>query len=148
MITIQSMPNTFPISDLRGRFHPSVMKKMSYWSLVFQVNEFGRGVRRFTHFKSDLLKTLNVVSSQLRLNSWGFIKAFEMLCEVVNIIITIGMFFSFYETNKVGKGGWISLNGLLGKSLFHVYSSNYYYYKKGFKDMFLWIRGGDRCPQV
>lgn len=33
-------------------------------------------------FEFDLLKTLNISHSQLRPNEWGFIKAFELVCEV------------------------------------------------------------------
>ena len=47
----------------------------------------------FTDFKVDVLKMVNVASSQLRPNSWGFIKAFEMICEVLDVTPTIGLFF-------------------------------------------------------
>lgn len=58
----------------------------------------------FTDFESDLLKTLNIIS-QLRPNGWGFIKAFELVCEAVNIIPTISLFFSFFELKGADKGG-------------------------------------------
>ncbi|CAI8614514.1 unnamed protein product [Vicia faba] len=49
----------------------------------------------FIDFEVDVLKTVNVAPSQLRPNSWGFIKAFEMICEVLDVTPTIGLFFFF-----------------------------------------------------
>lgn len=51
----------------------------------------------FTDFESDLLKILNTASSLLHLNGWGFIKAFEVVYEVVDIIPTLGLVFFFFE---------------------------------------------------
>lgn len=51
----------------------------------------------FTDFESDLLKTLNITPSQLRSNGWGFIKAFELVCDAVGISLTLGLFFSFFK---------------------------------------------------
>lgn len=69
----------------------------------------------FTDFESDLLKTLNIVPSQLHLNGWGFIKAFELVCEAVGIILTLGLFLFFFELKGADKGGWISLSEIRGK---------------------------------
>lgn len=50
----------------------------------------------FIDFEFDILKTLNVAPSKLHHNSWGFIKAFETVCEAIDIEITIALFFSFF----------------------------------------------------
>lgn len=39
----------------------------------------------FTEFEFDLLKTINIAPSQLRPNGWDFIKAFELVFEMVSI---------------------------------------------------------------
>lgn len=62
----------------------------------------------------------------------------------MNITTTLGLFFSFFELNGAKKGGWASLNRILGKSFLQAYTSNY----KGFKDKFLWVKSRKRFPQV
>lgn len=66
----------------------------------------------FTYFESDLLKTLNIAPSQLRPNGRGFIKAFEIVCEAVNITPTLGLLFSFFEIKGADKEVWGSLSGI------------------------------------
>lgn len=95
----------------------------------------------FTYFESGLLKTLNVAPFQLRPNEWGFIKAFEIIYEALNIIPTL-FFFFFFELKWADKVYWSSLNGITGKHFLYVYTTNY----KGFKDKFLRVRSGKRCP--
>lgn len=46
----------------------------------------------FTDFESNLLKTLNIANSLLRPNNLSFIKAFELVCDAVDIIPTFGLF--------------------------------------------------------
>lgn len=98
----------------------------------------------FTNFESDLLKTLNIAPSQFRPNDRGFIKDFELVYEAMNIISTLGLFFSFFELKGMDKGGWVSLSGIPGKRLLQAYTMNY----KGFKDKFIWVKSGKRCPKV
>ena len=57
----------------------------------------------FIDFESDILKTLNIAHSQSRPNRWGFIKAFELVCEAMNILPTLGLFFSFFELKGADK---------------------------------------------
>lgn len=84
----------------------------------------------FTDFESDLLKTLNTAPYQLRPNSWGFIKAFKIVCDTIDIEPTLGLFFSFFEIKGVEKSGWVTISGLPEKSFFQAYTTNY----KDFKD--------------
>lgn len=96
----------------------------------------------FTDFESNLLKTLNINPFKLRLNGQGFIKAFELVYDMVDITPTLGLFFSFFELKGEKKGGWVSLSGILGKSFLQAYTTNY----KGFKDNFFLVKSGERCP--
>lgn len=54
-------------------------------------------------FIIEVLKALNVAHSLLFLNSWGFIRTFEMACEYLEISPTVGIFFSCYAT-KLSRG--------------------------------------------
>lgn len=98
----------------------------------------------FTNFESNLLKTLNIDPSQLRPNGWGFIKSFEIICDSINIVPTLGLFFSFFKLKGAEIGGWVSHRGIPGKRFLKAYTTNY----KGFINKFLWVKSGERCPQV
>lgn len=45
--------------------------------------------------------------------------------------------------NGEEKGGWVSLNRITGKGFLQAYTTNY----KSFKDKFLRVKSGKRCPQ-
>ena len=98
----------------------------------------------FTDFEVDVLRTINIAPSQLHPNSWAFMKAFERICEVLYIVPTIGLFFSFFEVKGVDNRSWVQVSGIPTRSFLQVYSSNY----KNYKDRFVRVRGGSSCPQV
>lgn len=79
----------------------------------------------FTAFEMDVLKFLNVAPSQIRPNSWVFIRGFEILCKALSLEPSIGVFFHFYGTKDVNKGTWISISAHSGKKLFPPYASNF-----------------------
>jgi hypothetical protein len=58
----------------------------------------------FTSFEMDVLKFLNVAPSQIRPNSWAFIRGFEILCKALSLEPSVGVFFHFYGTKDVNKG--------------------------------------------
>src|ERR1051325_6025452 len=58
----------------------------------------------FSDFEIDILRTMNVAPSQLRPNSWGFIRAFEIICQALLVAPTIGLFFSFFEIKSAEPG--------------------------------------------
>lgn len=98
----------------------------------------------FTDFEFVLLKTLDIAPWQLCSNGWGFIKAFEIVCNTIDILTTLDLFFSFFEIKGAVRGGWVSLNGILRKSFLQAYTTNY----KGFKEKFLRVKNETRCPHV
>ena len=57
---------------------------------------------------------------------------------------TIGLFFSFVEVKGVDNRSWIQISGIPTRSFLQAYSSNY----KNYKDRFVRVRCGPRCPQV
>ncbi|RDX70209.1 hypothetical protein CR513_50571, partial [Mucuna pruriens] len=95
----------------------------------------------FTHFERSVLQTLNVAPTQLHPNSWAFVRAFELLCEDLKRVPTLGVFFWFFTPRKMDKVGWTSLSNRPKRSLLRPFSESY----KGFKDRF--FRVGPSDPQ-
>jgi len=67
------------------------------------LEEFGVQIP-FTLFQMDVLRLLNVAPTQIRPNSWAFIRGFEILCEALDMVPSAGAFFHFYGTKGVNKG--------------------------------------------
>jgi len=88
------------------------------------LEEFGVKIP-FTLFQMDVLRLLNVAPTQIRPNSWAFIRAFKILCEALDMIPCAGAFFHFYGTKRVDKGSWVSISAHAGKKLFPPYASNF-----------------------
>lgn len=105
------------------------------------LEEFGVKIP-LTPFEMDVLKYLNVVPSQIRPNSWAFIRGFEIVCKAFNLKPSVGVFFHFYGTKDVNKGTWISISAHAGKRLFPQYASNY---KKRWHDTFARVQGALEC---
>lgn len=66
----------------------------------------------FILFELEILKTTYIAPSQLYLNSWTFIKGFKILCKRLEIKHIVGLYFSFYGTNGVENGDWVSTSAL------------------------------------
>jgi len=75
-----------------------------------------------SEFESDLLSIMSVTQSQLHPNGWSFVKAFEIVCEHLYLILTPNMFMYFYLMKHKAKIDWILLNGVTHGSLFTMYS--------------------------
>jgi len=75
---------------------------------------------------------LNVASTQLHLNSWAFVRAFEMLSTFLGREAITGVFFSFFQSKGVSKGSWVSLNGLPRRKLLKAFDSLYKNFKAGY----------------
>ena len=67
-----------------------------------------------------------------------------MVCAALDVTSTIGLFFSFFEVKNVESKSWVAISGVPRNSFLQTYTTNY----KGFKDRFLRVRCGPRCPQV
>src|ERR1043165_5133256 len=57
---------------------------------------------------------------------------------------TIVLFFSFFEIKNVDSGSWLAISGIPKRSFLQAYTSNF----KGYKERFLRVKCGSRCPQV
>lgn len=100
------------------------------------LEEFGVRIP-FTLFEMDVLRLLNVAPTQIRPNSWAFIRGFEILCDALDMVPTAGVFFHFYGTKGVDKGSWVPISAHPGKQLFPPFASNF---KKDWKKSFLRVQ--------
>nr|KYP43970.1 hypothetical protein KK1_034554 [Cajanus cajan] len=92
------------------------------------------GVRLpFTQFECDFLNYINATPSQLHPNSWGFLRAFQVLCTVLGIEVSLRVFLHFYQLKLgVPPYGVLSLNGGKDGGLFTLYSQSYKNYRQEF----------------
>nr|KYP55736.1 hypothetical protein KK1_001961 [Cajanus cajan] len=50
----------------------------------------------FTQFECDFLNFINATPCQLHPNSWGFLRAFQVLCTVLGIEVSLRVFLHFF----------------------------------------------------
>jgi hypothetical protein len=98
----------------------------------------------FTPFEVSLLNTLNVAPVQLHPNSWGFAKAYQIICLALGLTPNIGVFFSFYHIKSFTADRLVSLCALPHRTLFALYANNF----KHYQDSFYRVRGGPNCQDV
>nr|KYP56620.1 hypothetical protein KK1_002864 [Cajanus cajan] len=88
----------------------------------------------FLQFECNFLNFVNVAPSwQLHPNSWGFLRAFQVLCSTLGIGLSLPVFLHFSQL-KLGERpfGWVSLNGSKAGGLFSLYSQSYKNFKQEF----------------
>jgi hypothetical protein len=98
----------------------------------------------FTPFEVSLLHILNIAPIQLHPNSWGFAKAYEIICLALGLTPSIGVFFSFYHIKSFTADRLVSLCALPNRTLFALYANNF----KNYQDSFYRIRGCPDCQDV
>jgi hypothetical protein len=79
----------------------------------------------FTPFEVSLLQTLNIAPIQLHPNSWGFAKAYQIVCLALGLTPSIGVVFSFYHLKIFNADRLISLCALPNRTLFALYANNF-----------------------
>nr|KYP31069.1 hypothetical protein KK1_049091 [Cajanus cajan] len=92
----------------------------------------------FTQFECDFLNFVNSAPCQLHPNSWGFLRAFQVLCTVLGIEVSLPVFVHFFQL-KVGVPpyGILSLSGSRDGGLFTLYSQSYKNLKQEFFESLL-----------
>ncbi|MED6167285.1 hypothetical protein PIB30_001182 [Stylosanthes scabra] len=79
----------------------------------------------FSDFQRDVMTRCRVVVSQLHLNGWGFILAFEKVCLHYGFRPTIRLFFYIYDVHFPPSGyGYISFRARQGRKLFDSYEDS------------------------
>nr|KYP47393.1 hypothetical protein KK1_031007 [Cajanus cajan] len=87
----------------------------------------------FTQFECDFLNFVNSAPCQLHPNSWGFLRAFQVLCSTLGVGLSLPIFLHFYQL-KLGvlPYGWASLSDSKAGGLFSLYSQSYKNFKQEF----------------
>ncbi|MED6158626.1 hypothetical protein PIB30_034461 [Stylosanthes scabra] len=107
---------------------------------VFKISEsFTRLRMRLpcSDFQKDVMTRCRVAVSQLHLNGWGFILAFEKVCLHYGFRPTIRLFFYIYDVHFLPGGyGYISFRARQGRKLFDSYKDSiqefkWHYFKVG-----------------
>ncbi|MCH81039.1 hypothetical protein A2U01_0001817 [Trifolium medium] len=98
----------------------------------------------FSNFELQILNILSVAPVQLSPNSWGFVRAFEILCGGLGISPSLHVFFSFYHIKSLTHGRPDSLCAQPKKGLFELYASNF----KNYQDSFFRVRYGTGYPAL
>ncbi|MED6170573.1 hypothetical protein PIB30_032252 [Stylosanthes scabra] len=79
----------------------------------------------FSDFQRDVMTRCRVAVSQLHLNGWGFILAFEKVCLHFGFRPTIRLFFYIYDVHfPPGGYGYISFRTRQGRKLFDSYEDS------------------------
>ncbi|MED6147430.1 hypothetical protein PIB30_043900 [Stylosanthes scabra] len=79
----------------------------------------------FSDFQRDVMTRCRVAVSQLHLNGWGFILAFEKVCLHFGFRPTIRLFFFIYDVHfPPGGYGYISFRARQGRRLFDSYEDS------------------------
>ncbi|XP_052195612.1 uncharacterized protein LOC127803436 [Diospyros lotus] len=85
-----------------------------------------------SEFQGLIISMLHVDPTQLHLNNWAFVRAFEVLCSFLSLEPGLGVFFYHFQWKGAGKGSWLSLNKLRGKGWLKLYDSLYKHFKSDF----------------
>ncbi|MED6109759.1 hypothetical protein PIB30_036512 [Stylosanthes scabra] len=79
----------------------------------------------FSDFQRDVMSRCRVAVSQLHLNGWGFILAFEKVCLHFGFRPTIRLFFYIYDVHfPPGGYGYVSFRARQGRRLFDSYEDS------------------------
>ncbi|MED6214080.1 hypothetical protein PIB30_099552 [Stylosanthes scabra] len=84
----------------------------------------------FTEFECAVLRQLNCAPSQIHPNSWGFIRAFEVLMEYLREEPSLGLFFFLFQAKGVDRGLWVTLSSHQGRTVFSLFKATYRDFKK------------------
>ncbi|MED6212971.1 hypothetical protein PIB30_088678 [Stylosanthes scabra] len=82
------------------------------------------GVRvPFTEFQIEVLSEFKVAPSQIHPNSWGFIRAFEVVCQEFGCPTSLNVFLYLFKLTKPfskDKQQWLSLRAHQGRKVFEM----------------------------
>lgn len=96
----------------------------SFLMYMAVLEEFGV-TTTFMAFEMDVLKLLNVATSQIRPNSLAFIHGFEILCKALSLEPSAASSFISVGLRMLIKGCGFRLVPILEKKLFPPYTSNF-----------------------
>ncbi|GAU43738.1 hypothetical protein TSUD_365870 [Trifolium subterraneum] len=98
----------------------------------------------FMPFQCQILRTMNVAPNQLHPNSWAFVRAFEIVCESLELVPTVGSFFCFSQVKNASSSSLVSLSSQPNQGRFILYASNF----KNYRDTFVRFRGAEGFSEL
>ncbi|MED6209645.1 hypothetical protein PIB30_056731 [Stylosanthes scabra] len=98
------------------------------------------GVRfPFTPFECAVLRQINCAPSQIHSNSWGFMRALEILMEYLEEKPSVEVFFHLFQAKGVDRGMWVTLSSHQGRTVFCPFKASY----KDFKEFYIKVRSAE-----
>ncbi|QHO07345.1 uncharacterized protein DS421_14g462850 [Arachis hypogaea] len=134
---------------------------VSDWLWVYEVMFTRLGVRLpFSPFIQQLLSRCSVAPSQLHPNSWAAIRTFELVCEFLELLVSVNVFlFLFLCTLPTKEGkykkGYMSFRAQPHRRVFGLYEDSFHGFKSGYfkvrpaaghHPFWLTLEGGRRFP--
>ena len=113
----------------------------SPWKLICYEYIFRRLKVRipFSAFQESVLQHLRLAPSQLHVNGWAYVRAFERFFEALGLTPSYKLFFYLFQVNRnagiSGGQSWISLRHAKSRKIFSPYTDSY----KGFKSRFFLV---------
>jgi len=98
----------------------------------------------FTRFERELLTELNIAPAQLHPNSWAFVRAFQIMCAHLGLPASVDVFLFLFEAKNPGDRLWISLNGIVGRSILSIFQQSYI----DWKGKFVKVCANDQDPSL
>ncbi|MED6140188.1 hypothetical protein PIB30_090777 [Stylosanthes scabra] len=77
----------------------------------------------FTEFEVEVLRECEIAPSQIYPNSWGFIRAYEVVCQEFGIPTSLGVFFYLFKLTKPfskEKQQWLSFRANQGRKVLEI----------------------------
>jgi hypothetical protein len=69
----------------------------------------------------------------------------KILCNALELELSVGVFFHFYGTKGVDKLLWVSISAYPSKKLFPTYASSF---KKDMRETFIRVQGAPGCAEA
>ncbi|MED6181609.1 hypothetical protein PIB30_020873 [Stylosanthes scabra] len=90
-------------------------------------------------FECAVLRQINCAPSQIHPNSWGFMRAFQILMEYLEVKPSLEIFFHLFQAKGVDIGMWVTLSSHQGRTVFCPFKASY----KDFKEFYIKVRSAE-----
>ncbi|MED6187335.1 hypothetical protein PIB30_075444 [Stylosanthes scabra] len=87
----------------------------------------------------SVAERINCAPSQIHPNSWGFMRAFQILMEYLEVKPSLEVFFHLFQAKGVGRGMWVTLSSHQGLTIFCPFKASY----KDFKEFYIKVRSAE-----
>jgi len=98
----------------------------------------------FTRFERELLTELDIAPAQLHPNSWAFVRAYQIICAHLELPGSVDVFLYLFEAKNPDDRLWVSLNGIVGRSILSIFQQSY----KDWKGKFVRVCCSNQDPSL